>query len=149
MWGVLPIQGNPLKPQSLKFLPVEGTLGSPLCAVSSHLLVASTPSFIALSSDHCLPFRFCFCHHLADFSIHVDEPPTTLASQSLDLSFVTCPSFQPPTLMVRALLQSLPLRSQLKASHSLTTISHLCSKPALGFPCPLLWLFSPGRRLAP
>lgn len=131
-------------------MPLGSILGSSLCADSSHLLVPSTPSFIALSSDHCLPFCSCFCHHLADFSIHMDEPPTTLASQSLNLSFMTClSSFQPLTLMVTSLPQSLSPRSQLKASHSLTTMSCLSSKSALGFPCLPLFLFSACRYLAP
>lgn len=124
-------------------MPLGSILGSSLSANSSYLLVPSTPSFIALSSDHCLLFWSCFCHHLADFSIHKDEPPTTLASQSLNLSFMTCvSSFQPLTLMVVSLPQSLSPRSQLKASHSLTTISCLSSKSALGFPCLPLFLFS-------
>ena len=108
IWGILPIQGQPWKPRSLKFMPLGSVLGSSLCADSSHLSGPSTPSFITLSSDHCLSFWSCFCHCLADCSIDMDEPPTILASQSLNLSFMTClSSFQPLTLMVTSLPQSL------------------------------------------
>ena len=148
IWGILPIQGQPWKPQSLKFMPLGSVLGSSLCADSSHLLVPSTPSFTALSSDHCLPFLSCFSAITwLTAVIYMDEPHTTLASQSFNLSCFS--SFQPLTLMVTSLPQSLLPRSQLKASHSPTTISCLSSKSALGFPCLPLFLFSSCRYLAP
>lgn len=90
------------------------------CLISYHLLMTSVPQYLS----NTVTMTNATTIILGDFSIHVDDSSTTLASQSLNLLTLIIMSYpHSHTKILASTKTAPPLKSQLQTLHLLITIS--------------------------